>query len=761
MGGRRMVFGCMTAGLPEHRIFSVDSNRGDDGWSGTLATPNSSKTDGPFATLNAARLAVERASRRGGSAPITVMLEGGTYYVPSTVQFSSADSGTSAAPVVYENYRGATPIISGGMRVTGWRNITGQAICAGNSNCWQVKLPASAQYFEALFYNGRRRFRPRLGATASDLVGQFYKNANSENTYSEFQYSAGDPISAGWRNLNPPYPAGDIEIYDFEKWSIDVQRIQSINAGTQTISLTGSTQVDRKNHGFLPRHRYLIENVKDVLRYPGQWFLDRSTSPWTLTYLGNRGENPNSDTVVIPQLSRVIAAQGLQWVTFQGIQFMHDNFTVPPSGYKSIQLDPNITAMVDCRDCDNVAFTNDTFAQTTGVGLAFVGSSSRDTIKDDLFYDIGASGIRLGDQPSPRDTDATVPHNIVITRNTITGVARTFPSNDCVETGDIHDVTISSNTCSDSYHMGFEICEPLPRACGGGENSGGAFNLTIENNDTWNLMQGITSDGACYYAQTQGLRGEATGNRMIHNRCHDVSDDSALDGDGYGGNGLYLDNTTGGWQVEQNLVYRVSGVAYNMTDGPQVDGEPNIYKNNIGAHFRRALVGVNCTMEPIQQFVFANNIAYFDRNLRSEPRTTMQKKPVYFGDRDPTLKQDFAHNSYYNSVDDFAADPKTFGYLQNTRCGGRITAVNFAGWQQLGEDSGSVVRNPGFVHPGCSYSTAEACAADPRQDNYSFSNGAPQGFKAFDMQFGNSNAASIPKVEASFPTAAFNPASDF
>ena len=741
--------------------YFVDSNSGNDAWSGTLAVPNSSRTDGPLATLNAARLAAEKASRHGGSAPITVMLESGTYYVPSTVQFSTDDSGTSSASVIYENYRGATPIISGGMRVTGWRNITGQLICAGNSNCWQVKLPASAQYFESLFYNGQRRFRPRLGATASNLVGQFYKIANSASTYSEFQYSGGDPISAGWKNLNAPYPAGDIEVYDFEKWSVDVQRIRSINAGTATITLTGSTQVDRKNHGFLPHHRYLIENVKDLLRYPGQWFLDRSTSPWTLTYLGNRGENPNSDTVIIPQLSQVVVAQGLQWVTFQGLQFMHDNYTVPASGYKSIQLDPAITAMVDCRNCQNVTFTEDTFAHTAGVGLAFVGSSSKDTIKEDSFYDIGASGIRLGDQPSGRDTDESVPHNIVVTRNIITGVARTFPSNDCVETGDIHDVIFSSNTCTDSYHMGFEICEPLPLACGGGANSNGAFNLTIENNDTWNLMQGITSDGACYYAQTQGLRGEAKGNKIIHNRCHDVSDDSALDGDGYGGNGVYIDNTTGGWDVEQNLVYRVSGVAYNMTDGPQVDGEPNVYKNNIGAYFRRALVGVNCTMDPVQQFVFANNIAYFDRNLRSEPRTTMQKKPVYFGDRDPTLKQDFAHNNYYNSVGDFASDPKTFGYLQNTRCGGTITAVNFAGWQRLGEDSGSVVRNPGFVKPSCSYSTAAACAADPKQDDYSFSSGAPRGFNAFSMQFGSTNAVSIPRVEASFPTAPFNPATDF
>jgi len=33
--------------------------------------------------------------------------------------------------------------------------------------------------------------------------------------------------------------------------------------------------------------------------------------------------------VIVPQSTQVLVATGLQWVTFQGITFEHDNWTVP------------------------------------------------------------------------------------------------------------------------------------------------------------------------------------------------------------------------------------------------------------------------------------------------------------------------------------------------------------------------------------------------------------------------------------------------
>jgi len=77
--------------------------------------------------------------------------------------------------------------------------------------------------------------------------------------------------------------------------------------------------------GFFPDHRYLIEDVKEALKKPGEWYLDRCTDPpgctnsdgtWTLTYLAKPGENPNKQSVIVPQLPQLLAAEGLEvlWV---------------------------------------------------------------------------------------------------------------------------------------------------------------------------------------------------------------------------------------------------------------------------------------------------------------------------------------------------------------------------------------------------------------------------------------------------------------
>ena len=54
------------------------STSGNDTWSGKLAEPNASKTDGPFATVNRAKQAV-KFFKQGVYRDIFVMIRGGQY----------------------------------------------------------------------------------------------------------------------------------------------------------------------------------------------------------------------------------------------------------------------------------------------------------------------------------------------------------------------------------------------------------------------------------------------------------------------------------------------------------------------------------------------------------------------------------------------------------------------------------------------------------------------------------------------------------
>ncbi len=102
------------------KVFFV-SPGGDDSWSGELETPNSEKTDGPFATISRAKDAV-REIKNIISEPIYVVLRGGKYFLDETLVFDQKDSGTKECPITYMAYPGEKPIVSGGRKIDGpWK----------------------------------------------------------------------------------------------------------------------------------------------------------------------------------------------------------------------------------------------------------------------------------------------------------------------------------------------------------------------------------------------------------------------------------------------------------------------------------------------------------------------------------------------------------------------------------------------------------------------------------------------------------------
>jgi hypothetical protein len=330
------------------------------------------------------------------------------------LSFTSADNGSTNTEVIYQNYPGETPIISGGMRVTGWTNVGG--------NKWQATLPVGTAYFENLYYNGQRRLRPRLGG----YLGQYFRffksvyvdaseggpgtNCPFEDTsgdannglyecFDRFDYDPdpndpsspnNDPLPQEWTNLVPAAGnlcgqhggnqaiAGDVEILDFEQFNTSKLRVSCVDLAKHRIYLTGPTTISKlnaKEEGFDRGNRYVVENAENAFSQPGQWFLDRSAGllkPWKLTYLALDGENPNVDEVIIPQSGQLVVASGLQYVAFLGLTFEHDNYTIPLQGHPSKELEPDISAAVSFQNSSNITFYANTVRYIAGVGLDFI-----------------------------------------------------------------------------------------------------------------------------------------------------------------------------------------------------------------------------------------------------------------------------------------------------------------------------------------------------------------------------------------------------
>src|SRR5258706_507990 len=112
---------------------------GSDGNAGTL--------EKPFATIQHAQQMVRQK-------PGSVVLRGGTYYLPQKLVFNAEDSGSQAAPVFYQAYGNEQPVISGGVRLEklDWQPYRDGIV--------QAKVPEDLQT-EEIFVNGERQILAR------------------------------------------------------------------------------------------------------------------------------------------------------------------------------------------------------------------------------------------------------------------------------------------------------------------------------------------------------------------------------------------------------------------------------------------------------------------------------------------------------------------------------------------------------------------------------------------------------------------------
>jgi len=786
------------------------ATNGNDTWSGKLASPNPQKTDGPFASMARAQAAVEQLLKSHPSNPVVVMARQGTYYLPlsptkpGALNFTSADSGTSSVPVIWENYPNETPVISGGIPVSNWTNVSGAL--------WRAKLPSNVQPFETLFYNGERRLRSRLqspggvgyymnwGSCVSTQSGQivgsslcnlgtflrvasevaptgdnagcpYLKNGDGSHAkcLDRFQYDPKDPV-AQWANLTPPqgnacgdsptgkYPVGDIEVTMFNAFTTDIMRVSCVDTNKHILYFTGATHSGDGSqyyfYGPTAGHRYVIENARDAFSaeqaagQTGVWFLDRSTSPWTLNYLASYGENPNQDTVVIPQLggqipgapatdyvgASLLFATNLSYVEFTGLTFETDDFFPSLTGFNNdTNSQYTVPQAIDCESCQYVVFDGVAIRHASGSAILLAGTggnsgapSANDYIQNSAFYDLGSSGVRIGRTPSGGDRPQYVPQYITVQNNVIQGYARIFTDGEGIAMGNGHDVTFQHNDINDGYHAGVSVCT---NGCSSYQWSANGINIITQYNHIWNVMGGITSDGGALYYATGSKTGYGTGNQILNNLIHDVNDASVIDinvsGSGYGGHGIYLDVRPSGVTIENNVVYRIASSGLIMTDAPSPGAPANAFNNNIVAYARRSMFSEqnpwpeNCTNT--LRVSLSNNIFYFDQDDTSGfyaiTGCTDSCSLNY------NKFQNYQSNLYWRTDGGFANYDKAFHLLNTTppqnqsrMCSQiqnpKYTYMTFSQWQNsspqvngkplpVREDtSGTASVNPGFGNSG-------------------------------------------------------------
>ncbi len=530
---------------------------GDDSSPGTR--------DQPFATL-ARAIDITRALPAGQ--PRRIVLRGGHYWNVAIV-LGPQDSG-----LTIEAEFGATPVLQGGQRLTGWVKdgddfvaaslpafpVTDDEVEAGLAlSQWEVRL---------LLVDGQSRPRGRFPeqgelphqttfdvAWMSSTGGGWQRKPTLEEL-TTLRYRPGD------------LPAGlevrDAEITVFHMWDESCVGVVVHDPNRGLLKLTPATGHPPGAFGV---KKFVVWNIREGLTHPGQWYHDRVRN--RIVYWPLPGEDMERAEVVVPTRRTVLKLLGnpgqpIRRVTLRGLKLTATTTPLIAGGFAAAAFDGAIS-LRHAEDCVLEALVVQAVA---GHGVDAGSDCVRTRVSGSEITDCGAGGIYVG------GTGA------IISENHIHAIGRSHPSAIGIYRGG-RDCVVRHNEIHDCPYSAI--------------NYGGTGNV-VEDNLIYDCMK-IMHDGAAIYmfaARDCILRG---------NVARDI-----VDTGGYGASAYYLDERSTGCLVERNLSLRVARPLHNHM------ATNNVIRENVFIVQGDAKL----TFPRSKDFTLSGNILYATGRIRVE-----------------------------------------------------------------------------------------------------------------------------------------------
>ncbi len=654
------VVGCATT--PKVTGLKADffvATNGNDAWSGTLPAPDAKGTDGPFATLHQAQVAVRRhmaemKARRSATAPATqgatsaskpttgctILIRGGTYRLAETITFTPEDSGGPDGAVTYAAYPGERPVFSGGKVITGWKRNAGSV--------WTARVPeveAGTLYFNQLFVNGQRRTRartPNTGYLRTDGPMPHLKNyrdRKNPEVKMGFRYKDGD--IRRWDRLE------DVNLLVYHSWTASLNWIKSIDEANRVVRFTAPSNWPI---GYWERtQRYYVENALELLDAPGEWYLNRKTG--VVSYWPLPGEDMTKADVVAPTLRKLVVFAGdpkagklVKHIKLKELTFEHADWFVKDRGRADGQAAAWLEAAVFARGAHHCELVDCEVRHVGEYGVYFEQGCKDNRVFRCHVHDVGAGGVRLGYTSGEKDEDLVALRNVVDNCFIHDG-GHVFRAGIGAWIGRSSHNRLTHNEICDFDYTGISV------GWSWGYAASSANHNVIEFNHVHHIGNGVLSDMGGIYSL-----GKSPGTVVRNNIFHDIYSYA------YGGWGLYTDEGSSEIVMENNVVYNTKTGGFH-----QHYGKENVVRNNILAFSQQGQVQRSREEEHVS-FTFERNIVYFDNGNLLSSRW-----------KNGNWRMDY--NCYWDT-----SDPEI-----------TFAGSTFAEWQAKGFDQHSIIADPLFV----------------------------------------------------------------
>jgi len=344
---------------------------GNDSNPGTL--------NAPLKTLGAAR---DAARKQAGKEAVNVRVADGVYYLPETLVFTPADSGTAAKPITYAATHEGGAVISGGLKLDlNWTPF--------RDGIYQASTPPGLS-IDQLFVAGVRQRMAR------------YPNYDSAKTTAAYQGYAADAFSteraAKWSD-----PAGGfIHAMHVQRWGGYHYRITGKKADG-SVAYEGGWQNNRQMG--MHREFRMVENIFEELDAPGEWFHNVKAN--YLYFMPEPGTDLSKTSIEVVRLRHLVdftttEKRPVRFITLKGFVFRHTARTFMENREPLLRSDWTIYrgGGVTLTGTENVRILDCEFDQPGGNAVFFNNYNRHSGIKGCHIHDAGASGVCFVGDPN-------------------------------------------------------------------------------------------------------------------------------------------------------------------------------------------------------------------------------------------------------------------------------------------------------------------------------------------------------------------------